>query len=62
MSYAMYPKVTSDFLEFQSRFGKVSVFDTKAFLVGPKIGEEIEVELAPVGGATAKFAHPNRTP
>ena len=47
MSYAMYPKVTNDFLEFQSRFGNVSGLDTKPFLVGPKIGEEIEVELAP---------------
>lgn len=47
MSYAMYPKVTEDFLKFKSQFGNVSCLDTSTFLVGPKVGKEIEVELAP---------------
>ena len=47
MSYAMYPKVTEDFLKFKSQFGNVSCLDTNTFLVGPKIGKEIGVELAP---------------
>ena len=47
MSYAMYPKVTEDFLKFKSQFGNVSCLDTNTFLVGPKVGKEIEVELAP---------------
>ena len=47
MSYAMYPKVTEDFLKFKMEYGKVSVLDTKTFLVGPKVGQELSIELSP---------------
>lgn len=45
MSAAMYPKVTDDFLRFLAEFGPVSELDTRIFLVGPKVGDEFEVDL-----------------
>lgn len=45
MSAAMYPKVTDDFLRFLADFGPVSELDTRIFLVGPKVGDEFEVDL-----------------
>ena len=43
MSAAMYPKVTEDYLDFKEEFGPVDALDTKLFLVGPKVAQEIEV-------------------
>ncbi|XP_021370630.1 pyruvate carboxylase, mitochondrial-like isoform X2 [Mizuhopecten yessoensis] len=45
ISSALYPKVTDDFLEFRSRYGPVDCLDTKMFLVGPKMAQEIEVNI-----------------
>lgn len=43
MSYVMFPKVLEEFLEFKTKFGPVDTLDTRIFLVGPKIAENIEV-------------------
>ena len=43
----LYIKVTEEFLKFKSKYGNVSVFDTKTFLVGPKIGQELSIEISP---------------
>lgn len=43
MSAALYPKVCDDYINFREDFGPVSLFDTRIFLQGPKVGEEIEV-------------------
>jgi len=53
MSYAMYPAVTEEYLKFKSQYGRVSTLETRKFLVGPEIGEDFEVELAP--GKTVYF-------
>ncbi|XP_063042314.1 pyruvate carboxylase, mitochondrial [Engraulis encrasicolus] len=45
MSAAMYPKVFQEYKEFTSQYGPVECLNTRLFLDGPKIAEEIEVEL-----------------
>lgn len=45
ISSALYPKVTDEFIEFRSKYGPVDCLDTKMFLVGPKMAQEIEVEI-----------------
>ena len=44
-SYSMYPKVTEDYLTHREKYGPVDKLDTRIFLVGPKVGEEFEVEI-----------------
>lgn len=44
-SHAMYPEVTEDYLNFKEKYGPVDKLDTRIFLVGPKVGEEFEVEI-----------------
>ncbi|NEU29506.1 pyruvate carboxylase [bacterium LRH843] len=45
LSYALYPKVYTDFEQFRNQFGDVSVLDTPTFFYGLRLGEEIEVEI-----------------
>lgn len=45
ISAALYPSVTEDFLNFKQEFGPVDKLDTRVFLIGPKIGEELEVTI-----------------
>lgn len=45
MSYAMYPQVTTDYLNFRKNYGPVDKLNTRIFLTGPKVGEEFEVEI-----------------
>ncbi|XP_042236894.1 pyruvate carboxylase, mitochondrial-like isoform X2 [Homarus americanus] len=45
LSYAMYPKVTEDYLFFRNKYGPVDKLDTRIFLTGPKVGEEFEVQI-----------------
>ncbi|WP_368503953.1 pyruvate carboxylase [Alkalihalophilus sp. As8PL] len=45
LSYALYPKVYSEFEAFRNQFGDVSVLDTLTFFYGMRLGEEIEVEI-----------------
>ncbi|PUU75282.1 carbamoyl-phosphate synthase L chain, ATP binding domain-domain-containing protein [Tuber borchii] len=44
-SYNMYPKVFSDYKDFCTKYGDLSVLPTKYFLVSPKLGEEFHVEI-----------------
>jgi len=44
-SCVMYPKVFHDYKEFVSKYGDLSVLQTKYFLSSPAIGEEFHVEL-----------------
>lgn len=39
-SYSLYPKVFSEFIESQNRFGDLSVLDTPTFFYGPGLDEE----------------------
>lgn len=45
LSYALYPKVLSDYMKTVEQYGNVSVIDTPTFFYGMNIGEEIEVEI-----------------
>lgn len=45
MSAALYPQVTNDYLQFREAFGPVDKLETRIFLIGPKVGEEIEVTI-----------------
>lgn len=43
LSAALYPDVYRDYKEFRSEYGPVDKLDTRTFLVGPDIADEIEV-------------------
>ncbi|KPJ06618.1 Pyruvate carboxylase, mitochondrial [Papilio machaon] len=45
MSAAMYPQVANDFFRIREKYGPVKHLDTKTFLVGPTVGETIEVKI-----------------
>ncbi len=45
LSSALYPKVFDDYMTFKGEYGPVDKLDTKTFLVGPDIAEEISVSL-----------------
>jgi pyruvate carboxylase len=43
MSAALYPKVFDEYAQFNNKFGPVDKLDTRTFLVGPEIAQEIDV-------------------
>ena len=43
MSAALYPKVFDEYAEFLTKYGPVDKLDTRTFLDGPQIAEEINV-------------------
>ncbi|XP_041981537.1 pyruvate carboxylase, mitochondrial isoform X2 [Aricia agestis] len=45
MSTAMYPQVANDFFRIREKYGPVKHLDTKTFLVGPTVGETLEVKI-----------------
>lgn len=45
MSAALYPKVFDEYAEFLAKYGPVDKLDTRTFLAGPEIEEEINVEI-----------------
>ncbi|TDG42871.1 hypothetical protein AWZ03_010691 [Drosophila navojoa] len=45
MSAALYPEVTKEFLQNRLKFGCIDKLDTRIFIVGPEMGEELEVSL-----------------
>ena len=45
VSYALYPKVLDDYFEFRKTYGPVDRLDTRVFLQGPELGEELHVSL-----------------
>lgn len=47
VSYALYPQVVKDYLDFRSQFGDVSVLDTETFLYGLQQNREALIELEP---------------
>lgn len=44
-SYAQYPAVFQQFMAFRKDFEDVSVLDTRTFLQGLKLGQEVSIEL-----------------
>lgn len=45
ISYALYPKVFEDYINFKDEFGNPIVLDTKSFFYPMKLEEEIEVDI-----------------
>ncbi|CAF4856702.1 unnamed protein product [Pieris macdunnoughi] len=45
MSAAMYPQVANDYFRIRDKYGPVKHLDTKTFLVGPDVGDTIEVKI-----------------
>lgn len=47
MSHALYPAVFEDFMQHRVEYGELAHLDTRTFLTGIKVGEELEVGLEP---------------
>jgi pyruvate carboxylase len=45
MSHALYPAVFDDYMTHKAEYGQVSHMDTRTFLQGIKLGEEVEIGL-----------------
>ena len=55
VSYLLYPKVFTEFAEFQVRYSDVSVLPTPVFFYGMQKGEEVSVEIEPGKTLIIKF-------
>ena len=47
MSHAMYPGVFDEFMQHKHKYGDLAYLDTRTFLKGMKVGEELAVTLEP---------------
>jgi pyruvate carboxylase len=47
LSWLLYPRVFQDFAAHRAKHGDVSVLSTPAFLEGPKLGEELAIDIEP---------------
>ncbi|CAC5366019.1 PC [Mytilus coruscus] len=45
LSSALYPSVTDGFLQFRELYGPVDTLDTSLFLAGPKMAQEVQVDI-----------------
>ncbi|RYL95439.1 pyruvate carboxylase [Sporolactobacillus sp. THM7-4] len=45
LSYALYPKVYTDYLHFCENYGKIEVLETPTFFYGLRLGEEVAVNI-----------------
>lgn len=61
MSHALYPGVFDEFMQHRSEFGELAHLDTRSFLSGMKVGEELEVNLEPGKTLMIKFISQSET-
>ena len=47
MSSALYPAVFEEFMTYKRDYGSLNFLDTRTFLTGMKVGEELEISLEP---------------
>ncbi len=47
LSSALYPSVFDEFMTHKSKYGACNILDTRTFLTGMKVGEDIEISLEP---------------
>merc|ERR1712183_961816 len=47
LSSALYPSVFDDFMTNKSKYGSLDFLDTRTFLIGMKVGEEVQINLEP---------------
>jgi len=45
ISASLYPKETDEYLKFRNTYGPVEKLDTRVFFVGPKVAEDLAVEI-----------------
>lgn len=45
MSAALYPKVFDEYVKIQTEYGNITNLPTRVFFAGPRIGEELDVEI-----------------
>ena len=57
VSHALYPKVMDDYLEFRKTYGPVDRLDTRTFLVGPDVDEEINVSFGVLDKKCKKYRY-----
>jgi pyruvate carboxylase len=55
ISYVLYPKVFTEYAEFQARYSDVSVLPTTVFFYGMQPGEEVSIQIEPGKTLIVKF-------
>jgi pyruvate carboxylase len=55
ISYLLYPKVFTDFAEFQAKYSDLSVLPTPVFFFGMQKGDEVSIEIEPGKTLIIKF-------
>jgi len=47
LSSALYPAVFDEYMAHKAKYGRCSILDTRTFLTGMKVGEDLEISIEP---------------